>query len=78
VRWAKMSKMSAIFICGYSEWYNCIHCPIHLCLDTMIKGLHGMESAILICIGLHMAAIVEIQDVCHIDANNHLVIFKMV
>jgi hypothetical protein len=36
-----------------------------------------MEAEILTCIGFYMAAIVEIQYVCHIDAKNYLVILKM-
>jgi hypothetical protein len=44
--------------------------PENVCLGTKIESLSRMESEILIFICLYMAAILEIQDVSHIGANN--------
>jgi hypothetical protein len=52
--------------------------PENVCLCTKIEIISRIEAEILICILFYMAAIVEIQYVCHIGANNYLVIFEMV
>jgi hypothetical protein len=52
--------------------------PQNVYLGTKIESLSRMEAEILIFICFYMAAIVEIQNVCHIGANNYLVIFEMV
>jgi hypothetical protein len=48
--------------------------PENACLCTKIEIKSRMEAEILIFIWFYMAAIVEIQDVCHRGANNYLVI----
>jgi hypothetical protein len=67
-----------IIIWKYNVFIIVFVAPENVCLGTKIEILSRMEAEILIFILFYMAAIVEIQDVCHISANNYLVIFEIV